>query len=196
MNETRDFIDYYAVLQVDPNCQTKALEAAYRSLAKMYHPDHPETADVTKFNEVIEAYRVLRYPDQRAEYDRLYAANKPDYVFEFLPNQETEAGEKAALSDADAHATILSFLYKRRREHAQDPGVGGYFVQELLNCSDDHFEFHLWYLKAKGFIEVTEQGALAITIQGVDHVIATSRTAMREKLLIAQASDDQDEAWS
>jgi curved DNA-binding protein len=59
----------------------------------------------------------------------------------------------------------------------------------MLNCSDEHFEFHTWYLKAKGFIEITEQGTLAITIQGVDHVIDISRTNMMEKLLIAQSSN-------
>ena len=34
---------------------------------------------------------------------------------------------------------------------------------------------------------LTEQGTLAITIQGVDHVISMSRTTKAEKLLIAQS---------
>jgi curved DNA-binding protein len=90
------------------------------------------------------------------------------------------------------HARILLFLYKRRREHAQDAGVAGFYVQEMLNCSEEHFDFHVWYLKAKDFIEITEQGALAITIQGVDHVISMSRNTMTEKLLIAQSDIPQD----
>jgi curved DNA-binding protein len=182
------FIDYYNVLHVNPNCDAKTLETAYRFLAKKYHPDHRTTADVTKFNEVIEAYRVLRNPDQRAVYDVQFSANTG---FEFSSDNVVDDDERAALSDADAHAKVLMFLYKRRREHALDAGVGRYFVQEMLNCSDENFDFHVWYLKAKGFIETTEQGTLAITIEGVDHVISMSRTSMRERLLIGQSSDLQ-----
>jgi curved DNA-binding protein len=189
MTDGHTFIDYYEILQVSPDCDGKVLETAYRQLAKTYHPDHTETADVTKFNEVIEAYRILRNPEQRAKYDVQYTNNTG---FEFSPNGELNGDERAALSDADAHAKILMFLYRRRREHAQDAGVGRYFVQEMLDCSDENFDFHIWYLKAKGFIETTEQGTLAITIEGVDHVISMSRTTMAEKKLIAQSSNLQD----
>lgn len=186
------FVDYYAVLQVNPGCNAKLLEAAYRHLAKAYHPDHVESADVTRFNEVIEAYRILRNPDQRAAYDLLYAANRKDDGFAIPLEIEKGADEKAAVNDAEAHTRMLLFLYKRRRQNAQDAGVGRFYVQEMLNCSDEHFEFHVWYLKAKGLIETTEQGTLAITIQGVDHVISISRTAVAEKLLIARSSNPED----
>ncbi len=35
-------------------------------------------------------------------------------------------------------------------------------------CPRDHLEFHLWYLKAKGWIGRLENGTLAITVEGVD----------------------------
>lgn len=185
MTDGQAFVDYYKILQVSPNCDARGLETAYRFLAKMYHPDHVETADVTKFNEVIEAYKALRNPEQRAQYDVLYAIRTG---FIFSASDEAD-DEKTAYDDADAHSKILLFLYKRRRENAQDAGVGRYFVQKMLNCSDEHFEFHLWYLKAKTLIEITEQGTLAITIEGVDHVISMSQTIMREKLLIGRTLD-------
>ena len=59
-------------------------------------------------------------------------------------------------------------------------------------CSDENFEFYIWYLKAKNFIEITEQGTLEITIQGVDHVISTSRATKAEKLLITQSGNSRD----
>ncbi|PJG47478.1 hypothetical protein CAF53_03885 [Sphingobium sp. LB126] len=185
MADGQAFVDYYKILQVSPNCDARGLETAYRLLAKMYHPDHAATADVTKFNEVIEAYKTLRNSDQRAQYDLLYAARTG---FRFHADDEVD-GEQTAYDDADAHSKILLFLYKRRRESAQDAGVGRYFVQKMLNCSDEHFEFHLWYLKAKSLIEITEHGTLAITIEGVDHVISISQTVMREKLLIGRPTD-------
>ena len=60
MEDGLPFIDYYAVLQVSPQCSARALEMAYRHLAKMYHPDHPETADLDRFNSITEAYSLLR----------------------------------------------------------------------------------------------------------------------------------------
>ncbi|HEV7233653.1 MAG TPA: DnaJ domain-containing protein, partial [Sphingorhabdus sp.] len=72
MNADQPFVDYYHILQVSPNCDPKNLETAYRRLAKAYHPDHEDTADLDKFNAVMEAYKILRHPDYRQEYDILY----------------------------------------------------------------------------------------------------------------------------
>ena len=80
-------------------------------------------------------------------------------------------------------------LYKRIREDVLNAGVVGFYLKEMLNCSHEHFEFHKWYLKEKGFIAVTEHGTLAITVQGVDHVISMSRTTKAEKLLIAHLNN-------
>jgi curved DNA-binding protein len=180
------FVDYYAILQVSRDCDAKTLEAAYRHLAKKYHPDHNDAADIAKFSEVVHAYKVLREPDQRADYDALYSQNLGED-----PSSPYRNGggvdESAALDDADDHARILMFLYNRRREDARNAGVIGYYLQTMLKCSDERFDFHKWYLKEKGFIAITEQGTLAITIQGVDHVISMSRTTRAEKLLLGRS---------
>ncbi|MXO74543.1 DnaJ domain-containing protein [Altererythrobacter aerius] len=193
MESGTEFVDHYDILQVNPNCDAKVLETAYRHLAKMFHPDNVDTADVTRFNDVIAAYRVLRDPAQRAKYDTAHAIHRPR-VYASAHSDALGIDEKTALSDAEIHAKILLYLYKRRREHASDAGVVGYILQEMLKCSDEHFAFHSWYLKSKGLLEITEQGTLAITIEGVDHVIATSRTVAAEKLLIAKADDQAEPA--
>jgi curved DNA-binding protein len=186
------FADYYGILQVSPRCNAKTLEAAYRHLAKMYHPDHPNTADLARFNDVIGAYRVLRNPTRRAKYDLSFAEKNGAHWFASDLAEDRPVDETPALEDAEAHARILMFLYKKRREDAQNAAVIGYYLQTMLNCTDEHFEFHKWYLKEKGYIAITEQGSLVITIEGVDHVIASSRTMRAERLLIAQAGPDQD----
>lgn len=192
MTGAQQFIDYYNILQVNPNCDAKILESAYHYLAKMYHPDHSGSADAEKLNEVIAAYRVLRDPDQRAKYDLIYHKNSNGESHRFPSSDEYVIEEHAALNDADDHAKILLFLYKKRREDAKNAGVVGFYLQDMLKCSDEHFEFHKWYLKEKGFIALTEYGTMAITIQGVDHVISMSRDTKAEKLLIAKSSEPQD----
>ncbi|MFM5885164.1 MAG: J domain-containing protein [Novosphingobium sp.] len=189
MADGEAFVDYYSVLRVDPDCSARKLETAYHTLAKLYHPDHGDSADVAKLTEVIDAYKALRNPDERREYDVHYAAMTG---FVFASADEAPGEDGAALSDAEAHARILQYLYRRRRENAQDPGIGRYYVQEVINCPDDLFDFHLWYLKEKGLIATTGEGTLAITIEGVDHVIATSRTAQKEKLMLSQSEEEQD----
>lgn len=38
----------------------------------------------------------------------------------------------------------------------------------MLGCPVEHLQFHLWYLKEKGWIRKTESGMFAITVEGVD----------------------------
>lgn len=183
MHDNQPFVDYYAILRVHPECDARTLEIAYRKLAKLYHPDHPDTADTEMFNAVIEAYRALKDHGRRLAYDAQYSAHTG---FAFSAEDSILAEERTALSDAEVHAEILMALYKRRRERAREPGLGGFELQRLIDCSDEAMDFHCWYLKAKGFVETTDSGALAITIAGVDHVISSSRSAAQDRLRITQ----------
>lgn len=191
MENGREFVDFYALLKVDPSCDAKMLEKAYRHFAQLYHPDHPETADVEMFQALNEAYRILRDPEKRDEYDQQHRIHRPAaYKAEAKP-EDASIDQRGALDDAEAHEKMLAFLYKRRREHAEDPGVIRYFVQQHLDCSDESFDFHVWYLKSKGYVDVTEHGTLAITVEGVDHVIGMSRSA--EEARILQISQSRQE---
>jgi len=192
MDKGQDFVDYYGVLKVDPSCDAAMLEKAFRHFAQMYHPDHAKTADTDKFQIVVEAFNVLKDPDKRAKYDRVHAKHRKDDNFHFTPDEDSSLDQKSALMDAEIQERILYQLYNRRREHADQPGIIGYYIQKKLDCSDENFEFHTWYLKAKGYIETTENSELAITLAGVDHVISMSRKAEAERLLLAKL-DDQDE---
>ncbi|GBF95931.1 hypothetical protein Rsub_08054 [Raphidocelis subcapitata] len=70
----RDALGYYARLGVPPDVSQQELGAAFRGLAMRHHPDRAggeaEKAAATKrFQELSEAYRVLRDPSSRARYD-------------------------------------------------------------------------------------------------------------------------------
>ena len=69
------FKDYYQVLGVAPDADEKAIKAAFRRLARKYHPDVSKEADAEdKFKAANEAYEVLGDAARRAEYDRLRAS--------------------------------------------------------------------------------------------------------------------------
>jgi curved DNA-binding protein len=66
------FRDYYEVLGVPRDASTDDIRAAYRKLARQYHPDvNKEEGAEDRFKEISEAYEVLRDPEKRAQYDRL-----------------------------------------------------------------------------------------------------------------------------
>src|SRR5438270_7458489 len=68
--------DYYQLLGVSRKADEKEIKAAYRKLARKYHPDvnpNDKTAE-GRFKEVSAAYEVLSDPDKRKLYDQ-YGAN-------------------------------------------------------------------------------------------------------------------------
>jgi molecular chaperone DnaJ len=63
--------DYYEILDVPRSASTDDLKAAFRKLARQFHPDVNKEPDAEeKFKEINEAYAVLSDPDKRAAYDR------------------------------------------------------------------------------------------------------------------------------
>lgn len=61
--------DLYAVLQVHRRAQLDVIRAAYRALARRYHPDFG--GDLVQMVALNEAWRVLSDDERRAAYDAL-----------------------------------------------------------------------------------------------------------------------------
>jgi curved DNA-binding protein CbpA len=63
--------DPYKVLQVDQEAEREVIEAAYKRLARMYHPDVSREPDaVEKMVRINQAWEMLRDPARRAGVDR------------------------------------------------------------------------------------------------------------------------------
>ncbi len=63
--------DYYDVLSVSRTAKAAQIKAAYRKLARKYHPDVSKAADAEeKFKEASEAYEVLSDSQKRKLYDQ------------------------------------------------------------------------------------------------------------------------------
>ena len=65
---------YYELLQVQPTADVEVIRAAYRSLARRYHPDqNPSPSAEATTKRLNAAWEVLSDPAKRAEYDRTFA---------------------------------------------------------------------------------------------------------------------------
>jgi curved DNA-binding protein CbpA len=63
----REF-DAYRTLQIDPHAETFVVEAAFRALARQYHPDGV-APDVARMAAINQAYELVRTPGPRQLYD-------------------------------------------------------------------------------------------------------------------------------
>lgn len=177
MNQ-ESLLDYYEILQISPNADRETIDRIYRLLAKRHHPDNGSTGDADKFDIVTKAYRVLSDPERRAEYDAVYKAASHQELKNRLNGLPSEGAE----ADKKIYQGILCILYGARRRDTLNPGVGIVHLEKLLG-GEKSLEFHIWYLKEKGWIQRLENGGLAITACGVDAVIEKDLLLRKDRLL-------------
>ena len=171
--------DYYEDLQISPNADKEMIERVFRILAKRYHPDNTETGDAEKFNVLYKAYQVLSDPEKRAAFDAKYEelrASKWKIVEEASQSEGFENDERIRQG-------VLSLLYVARRQDALNPGMGIMEFEKLLGCPQHHMEFHIWYLKEKNRIRLTDTGEYAITADGVDKMAENDMLLRKDRLL-------------
>jgi len=176
------FVDYYELLQISPNADDDTIHRVFRLLAKKHHPD-TEQGDAKRFNLLVEAYRTLANPETRAAYDVRH-----EQYWDRTWKVASEASDRQAfVDDADVRERLLSLFYAQRRLCMRNPGMGEMELARLVGVPHEHMEFHLWYLKAKGWIERLETGHLAITAEGVDQAERRRVRPHPERLLEACA---------
>ena len=63
-------VNYYEILGVDISAELAEIKAAYRKLARQYHPDvcGNDEENVAKFKKITEAYEVLSDSAQKQKY--------------------------------------------------------------------------------------------------------------------------------
>ena len=87
--------DYYAILGVHPTAEIVVLKAAYKALAKRYHPDvskdNPEEAH-RRMQEINEAYDLLSNTIKRKEYDDLKGTGTQEAEDFFRSQEDVEPG--------------------------------------------------------------------------------------------------------
>jgi hypothetical protein len=73
-----------------------------------------------------------------------------------------------------------------------NPGLGEHEMARLLSVPDELVEFHLWYLKDKGWVVRLDSGLLAITAPGVDQVEQSQLRLRPDRLLEAHLNASMD----
>ena len=183
------YVDYYEDFQVSPNADQETIERVYRLLAKRYHPDNSVTGDSGKFRIITSAYKVLSDAEQRAAFDAKY---------EDARNQQLKALSKISSPEGfenDQHIRhgILSILYVDRRQNPSDSGVGSWRLEKLLEWPEKILEFHIWFLKEKGWIQRMDTGGYAITASGVEIVEEDGFILGKARLLTYQGESGKND---
>jgi len=183
------FMDYYEILQLSPNADQTTIERVYRLLAKKYHPDNAQEGDEEKFRNVVNAFQVLSDPVKRAGYDATYERELGErFQALYAPSDVHEPHE-----DKNIQKGILSLFFSARRRDASNPGVGIYELEKILRIPEKHLEFHLWYLKEKGWIQRMESGQLAITADGVDEAMKNGNHNGSRKNLLTSGTENESQ---
>lgn len=178
--QSEDLGDYYEVLQINAKAEPETVHRVYRLLAQRLHPDNPETGDERLFRRLVEAYRLLSDPEQRAAYDvKLGIQNRHRWkIFDQSNSTTGPAAEKAK------RTAILQVLYTRRRNEPAQPAVTVNEMEDLLCCPKEHLEFSLWFLKEKGYVLRSDNGRFVITANGVEAAEVPDRPTEPDRNLL------------
>ena len=183
------FIDYYDLMQISPNADLNTIRQMFRHLAKRWHPDH-KNGNTERFKLLIEAHKTLTNPERRAAYDLRYQR-----FWEAKWNIAADASDsRLYVDDNEVREGLLSLYYVQRRSKIDDPGLGEMEVARLMRIPIQLIEFHIWYLKEKGWIQRLENGQFAITALGVDQAEKSRLRLNTDRLLTAHGTESQEDA--
>jgi molecular chaperone DnaJ len=103
--------DFYALLEANENASEAEIRAAYRRLAKKYHPDtNPgDKAAEARFKEIGEAYAVLGSEEKRKDYDSKRRGEPRGRA----PSGRAAPRKAASVGPFDANAAFEKFFGKR-----------------------------------------------------------------------------------
>jgi len=105
-----EFKDYYGIMGVDPAASVEDIRIAYKKLARKYHPDVSQEKDAQqRFQEIGEAYDVLKDPEKRREFDELRA-----YIDQGEPQGGWQYDQQGATGQFDFDELINSIFSSQK----------------------------------------------------------------------------------
>jgi curved DNA-binding protein CbpA len=102
----------YEILGVQETSSLPEIKTAYFKLAKKHHPDASDRAEIKKFYEATEAYRVLSDPEQRRAYDQTLKGGKIEKILVEEPVHPTIFKEAGVADEEFRKKEMYSFKRK------------------------------------------------------------------------------------
>lgn len=159
------FKDYYKILGIPETATPEQIKTAYRTQAKMWHPDRNQGKDTTsQMKDINEAYAILNNPESKARYDK-------EYLFYRYANhgQASQQSSSSTDSDYDFQDDQLKEDIKKARRAAEE------YVRDLFSSlkKDTANAANGVWEEAKGYVIVS------IIMSVVGLLIATTNTGTR-----------------
>lgn len=136
-----EFIDYYKILGIPKNASEKDIKAAYRKLARKYHPDlNPDDKEAErKFKEINEANEVLGNPENRKKYDKYGKDWKHGEEYE-KARQQQRTSRQSTSGQGFSDQSYSDFFESMFGGRGRSSGRGQY---PKFKGQDYHAELHL-----------------------------------------------------
>lgn len=133
--------DPYKTLQVDPEAEGEVIEAAYRRLARKYHPDVAPGPDAQeRMVRINQAWEMLRDPVRRASVDRArIRADSQAARASAADAQSRAAGSGTGSPGSGEHASARSAHHPPRSTPSgvSSPSDPGWPLQGMRDPSDE-----------------------------------------------------------
>ncbi len=113
--------DYYRTLQVHPQAETDVIEAAYKRLAKKYHPDISELEDSIAREQmqlINQAYEVLKDGQKRANYHGQWQQNFAKVTSD--GGQKPQQNAQQTIFTMEAMTTVKHYFEHLQNRRYQD----------------------------------------------------------------------------
>lgn len=136
-------VNYYEVLEVEPEANADEIKRSFRRLAKKYHPDqnsaHTKWAEA-KMRVILKAYDTLMNEAERAEYDRRLRPHLKAYQDPYRENLAKRVDDPAA----QARLILYSLLNDQPKNALE--------IYERMRTKDKNFE--VWHhLDQKDYLD-------------------------------------------
>ena len=120
-NDTPDFVDHYAILELEPHASAEDITSAFRRLRLVYFQ-----SDATKYKALTTAFDVLRDPDARQDYDSSYRAHAAAPALSSIDEamEQTKHERKDSAMGDDAGITAIPEEEDTEIVRSDDPNWG------------------------------------------------------------------------
>ncbi len=122
-------MNFYEILGVTPDSEFAEIKAAYRKLARKYHPD-VNSDGARRFKEISKAYDTLSDAKKRKQYDTLNGFFKTDY------NKNSSNKEPQKTPSGKKTASEKTFDNGKKSENKQNEKIFSEFFNSFFDSSE------------------------------------------------------------